>query len=67
MTDVAEPTAVVIGADAERVGELVADLESQGVRAAAFVGDPAQDADALTEMLAELFGRRGDPETPPAE
>ena len=67
MTDAAAPTAIVIGADAQRVGEIVADLEGRGVRAAAFLGDPAQDAAALGEMLAELFGRRGDPETPPAE
>jgi hypothetical protein len=28
------------------------------VRAAAFIGDPATDRDALLEMLSELFGRR---------
>ena len=58
--DVTEPTAVVIGIDAQRVGEIVADLEARGVRAAAFIGDPAQDTAALTEMLAELFGHRGE-------
>lgn len=53
-----DPTAIVVGTDAERVGELVADIEGRGVRAAAFVGDPATDRDALTEMIAELFARR---------
>jgi hypothetical protein len=53
-----DTTAIVVGSDARRVGELVADLESRGVRAAAFLGDPAVDGDALREMLAELFGRR---------
>jgi hypothetical protein len=37
---------------------LVGDLEARGVRAAAFVGDPATDRDALVEMLAELFPAR---------
>lgn len=54
----ADPTAIVIGADAQRVGEMVADLECRGVRAAAFVGDPATERDALVEMITELFGRR---------
>jgi len=48
----------VIGDDPERVGRLVAELTERGVRAAAFVGDPAGDRDAVAEMLAELFGRR---------
>ncbi|MBM3670897.1 MAG: hypothetical protein FJW86_01735 [Actinobacteria bacterium] len=60
MTNAAEPTAVVIGTDPTRVGEIVADLEARGLRAAAFVGDPAEDTDAVAEMLAELFGRRGE-------
>jgi hypothetical protein len=59
VTDAA-PVAVVIGSDAAAVGELVADLETRGVRAAAFVGDPATEQDALVEMLTELFGARGD-------
>lgn len=54
----AAPVAVVIGSDAAAVGELLADLEERGVRAAAFVGDPATERDALVEMLAELFGSR---------
>ena len=52
------PVAVVVGEDAHDVGELVADLTSRGVRAAAFIGDPSADRDALVEMLAELFSRR---------
>ena len=35
------------------------DLTGQGLRAATFVGDPSADRDALVEMLAELFPRRG--------
>ncbi len=50
----------MIGDDAERVGSVVADLTERGVRAAAFVGDPATDRDAVVEMLAELFPRRAD-------
>jgi len=46
------------------VGALVADLESRGLRAAAFVGDPATERDALTEMVAELFPARPSPEAP---
>lgn len=52
--------AIVIGDDADRVGSIVADLTLRGVRAAAFVGDPATDRDAVVEMLAELFPRRAD-------
>ncbi len=59
MTD--DPVVVVLGRDATRVGALVADLESRGVRAGAFVGDPATERDALVEMLAELYGERADP------
>jgi hypothetical protein len=56
---------VVVGSDAEAVGALVADLEGRGLRAAAFVGDPAREREALVEMLAELFpGRRGDEPEP---
>jgi len=40
------------------VGDVVADLVERGVRAAAFVGDPATERDALAEMIAELFPRR---------
>jgi hypothetical protein len=54
----ADVVAVVMGSDAERVGEVIADLRDQGVRAAAFVGDPAVDREAVAEMLAELFGAR---------
>ena len=50
--------AVVIGEDPAEVGDVVADLVARGVRAAAFVGDPSSDRDALVEMLAELFSRR---------
>jgi len=50
-------TIVVIGADAEAVGSLVREVAATGARAAAFVGDPSAgaDADALTEMLTELY------------
>jgi hypothetical protein len=54
-----EPVVVVIGRDGTRVGELVHELEAEGRRAAAFVGDPASEQDALVEMLKELFGARG--------
>ena len=50
---------IVVGDDGPAVGELVAELASRGLRAAAFVGDPAVDQDALAELIAELFGRRG--------
>ena len=56
-----EPVVVVIGADAARVGTVVADLTARGLRAGAFVGDPATERDALVEMLAELYGERVDP------
>ena len=46
---------IVVGPDGATVGAVVADLESQGLRAAAFVGDPASERDALAEMVAELF------------
>lgn len=55
------PVVVVIGRDGAAVGALVRDLEGDGHRAAAFVGDPATERDALVEMLAELFGERGAP------
>lgn len=50
-------TVVVIGADAESVGSLVREVAATGAHAAAFVGDPSvpSDADALTEMLTELY------------
>ncbi len=50
-------TVIVVGADAEQVGELVREVADGGARASAFVGDPADPAvaDALAEMLAELF------------
>jgi hypothetical protein len=54
-----EPVVVVIGRDGTRVGQLVHELEAAGHRAAAFVGDPASEHDALVEMLDELFGERG--------
>jgi hypothetical protein len=56
-----DPVVVVLGHDATRVGALVADLESRGLRAGAFVGDPATERDALVEMLTELYGERADP------
>ncbi len=56
-----EPVAVIIGRDAAKVGEVVADLQSRGVRAGAFVGDAAHDRDALVEMITELYGERADP------
>ena len=59
-----ETTVVVVGGEAAAVGTLVVDLESRGLRAAAFVGDPATERDALVEMLAELFPARPTPEAP---
>jgi hypothetical protein len=56
-----DPVVVVLGADATRVGEIVADLQARGLRAGAFVGDPARDRDAVTEMLTELYGDPADP------
>jgi hypothetical protein len=56
-----EPVAVIVGRDADQVGELVADLQSRGVRAGAFVGDAEHDRDALIEMITELYGTRVDP------
>jgi hypothetical protein len=53
-----DPVVVVIGDDATRVGTVVADLEARGLRAGAFVGDPAAERDALVEMLTELYGTR---------
>jgi len=52
---VSDVVAIVVGGDATAVGELVDDLDRRGVRAAAFVGDPATERDALVEMLSELF------------
>ncbi len=47
--------------DSDAVGAVVRDVATTGARVAAFVGDPSDpvDADALSEMLAELFP--GDP------
>ncbi len=56
-----EPVAVIIGRDAAKVGEIVADLHARGVRAGAFVGDATRDRDALVEMITELYGERADP------
>ena len=61
-----DPVVLVIGPDATRVGVVVADLAARGLRAGAFVGDPASERDALVAMLAELYGTRaalflGDP------
>jgi hypothetical protein len=58
---------LVIGDDAERVGDLVADLTGRGVRAAAFVGDPNRDREAILELLAELFPHRPSDGAPSAE
>jgi hypothetical protein len=55
---------VVVGQDAASVGDVVADLERQGLRAGAFIGDPATERDALVEMIAELFPARRTPESP---
>jgi hypothetical protein len=54
-------TVVVVGTDPDAVGTVVRDVAATGARVAAFVGDPSDpvDADALGEMLAELFP--GDP------
>jgi negative regulator of genetic competence, sporulation and motility len=57
---------IVVGDDAAQVGATVKDLESRGMRAAAFVGDPAKERDQLVEMLAELFPRRAAGEAEPA-
>jgi hypothetical protein len=48
---------VVTGTDATSVGALVRDVAATGARGLAFIGDPSveADADALDEMLAELF------------
>ncbi|HEV2309570.1 MAG TPA: hypothetical protein VGU73_03550 [Acidimicrobiia bacterium] len=56
-----ELVVVVVGPDAARVGDVVADLTARGLRAGAFVGDPSSERDALVEMLAELYGTRADP------
>jgi hypothetical protein len=57
-----EPVAVIVGRDAERVSELVADLRSRGVHTGGFIGDAEQDRDALVEMITELYGTRADPD-----
>jgi len=51
-------TAFVVGPDADEVGDVVADLEQRGVRALAFVGEPAAERPAIIEMLEELFPDR---------
>jgi hypothetical protein len=56
-----DPVAVIVGRDAKKVGQLVADLHARGVRAGAFVGDAEHDRDALVEMITELYGQRADP------
>ncbi len=53
-----DPVVVVLGADAEKVGTLVADLQARGLRVGAFVGDAANERDAVVAMLAELYGER---------
>ena len=59
---------VVVGDDARRVGPAVKVLGDAGARAAGFVGDPTDDAAALTEMVAELFpDARGDAPEPKPE
>jgi hypothetical protein len=50
--------AIVFGDDAESIGRVVAELNDRHVRAAAFVGDPATNHDAILEMLTELFPPR---------
>jgi predicted HAD superfamily phosphohydrolase len=54
-TRLTDRVVVVVGDDGARVGDAVATLEARGARVAAFVGDPVTDADALAEMVAELF------------
>jgi len=51
-------TVVVVGTDAAAVGAVVREVAATGARAAAFVGDPSveADADALTQLLTEIFG-----------
>ncbi len=56
-----DPVVVVMGPDATRVGTVVAELTARGLRAGAFVGDPAAERDALVAMLTELYGARADP------
>jgi hypothetical protein len=46
---------VVVGDDATRAGDAARVLNDAGARAVVFLGDPAQDGAALTEMVAELF------------
>jgi hypothetical protein len=48
---------VVVGEDGQRVAAAVTALEARGARVAAFVDDASTDAgaDALAEMVAELF------------
>ena len=50
-------TVVVAGTDSDAVGAVVRDVAATGARVAAFVGDPSDpaDADALAEMLSELY------------
>lgn len=57
---------VVVGDDAARVGEAVRVLVDAGARAAGFLGDPASDAEGLTEMVAELFPAAPDGAPEPA-
>jgi hypothetical protein len=56
-----DPVVVVLGPDATRVGAVVADLQAQGLRTGAFIGDPARERAALVEMLTELYADRADP------
>ena len=55
------PMVVVVGSDPEAVGALVREVVEGGGRASGFVCDPStpSDADALTEMVAELFQSDG--------
>ena len=63
-TDVAGRGAavVVIGPDPDAVGVRIAELETHGVRATAFVGDLGTERDALVEMLGELHATRHESE-----
>ncbi len=59
-------TVVLAGGDAERAGQLLAEIERQGGRAAWFAGGPIgpDQLSALCEFVGEQFGRRGGEEAP---
>ncbi len=59
-------TVVVVGPEPDAVGALVRRVADAGHRAIAFVGDPTTDADALVEMVAEIFPDRAPGASEPA-